>query len=46
MGRPLADFVKHNCDGRNQELAVRHDLNIAVDPEILKIIQASTAVST
>jgi hypothetical protein len=34
------------CRTRNEELASRQDLNIAIDPEILKVIQQSTAIST
>ena len=31
---------------RNEELASRQDLNIEIDPEILRVIHASTAIST
>ena len=31
---------------RNEQLAERQDLNIEIDPKILAIIQASTAIST
>ena len=31
---------------RNERLVDRHDLNIAIDPEILQVIQNSSAVAT
>ena len=33
-------------ENRNESLAERQDMNIAIDPEIMQIIQNSTAVST
>ena len=33
-------------DERNAELAERQDFNVAIDPEILDVIQSSTAIST
>ena len=46
IGRPFADFVRLRIENRNESLAERQDMNIAVDPEIMQIIQNSTAVST
>ena len=46
IGDDLAAFVKAHVHERNTELAERRDLNIAIDPEMLAVIQASSAVST
>jgi hypothetical protein len=41
----MSDFIRHQCDERNVELAQKNDLNISVDPEILNVIRNSTAIS-
>ena len=46
IGAPIANFVRQRVDERNQELAERQDFNVAIDPEILSVIKASTAIST
>ena len=46
VGAPFGDFVRERIEARNTGLADRRDLNVAIDPEILQVIQASTAVST
>jgi hypothetical protein len=46
IGKPFSDFTRHQCQVRNEELATKNDLNIQIDPEILKVIQASSAIST
>ena len=46
IGEDLAAFVKTHVHDRHRELAERRDLNIAIDPEVLAVIQASSAIST
>lgn len=46
IGKPLAEFIRGRIETRNLSLAQRQDLNVAVDPEILEVIKASTAVAT
>ena len=46
IGAPIASFVRQRVDERNTQLAERQDFNVAIDPEILDVIQNSTAVST
>ena len=46
IGEDLAAFVKTHVFERHRELAERRDLNIAIDPEVLAVIQASSAIST
>ena len=46
IGAEIAAFVRDRVDQRNEQLTERNDLNVAVDPEILDVIRASTAVST
>ena len=46
IGEDVADFVKAQVHERHERLAERCDLNVAVDPEMLAVIQASSAVST
>ena len=46
IGEDVADFVKAQVHERHERLAERRDLNVAVDPEMLAVIQASSAVST
>ena len=46
VGEPFQEFVRERIEQRNRDLAVRHDLDVAVDPEIMAVIQNSTAVST
>jgi hypothetical protein len=40
------EFVRSNIETRNESLADRRDLNVAIDPDILEVIRTSTAVST
>ena len=46
IGNEFAQFVRQRIEERNESLADRQDLNVAIDPEILEVIRASTAVST
>ena len=46
IGQEFADFVRSAVDNRHEKLAMRHDMAVEVDPEILAVIQASTHVST
>ena len=46
IGNDFTDFVRSQIEQRNLKLADRNDLNVDVDPEILAVIQNSTAVST
>ena len=46
IGAPIASFVRQRVDERNTQLAERQDFNVAIDPEILDVIQNSTAIST
>lgn len=46
IGEPFSSFVRERSEERNESLAERQDLNIAIDPEILQIIKSSTAIST
>ena len=46
IGEDVAAFVKAQVHERHERLAERRDLNIAIDPEMLAVIQASTAIST
>ena len=46
IGEDVAAFVKAQVLERHERLAERRDLNIAIDPEMLAVIQASTAIST
>lgn len=46
IGKPFKDFVNSQCNERNEKLATREDVNIAIDPEILQVIRGSTQVST
>ena len=46
IGERFSDFVRAHCEARNTELADKCGLNIEVEPEILKVIQSSTAVAT
>ena len=46
IGSDFGDFVRAQIEQRNTKLADRNDLNVDVDPEILAVIQNSTAVST
>jgi len=38
--------VRERSEERNESLAERQDLNIAIDPEILEVIKSSTSIST
>ena len=46
IGSPFAAFVREKIESRNEDLAARQDLNVAVDPDILEVIRASSAIST
>ena len=46
IGQPFLDFVKAQIAERNERLAFDDNRNIAIDPEILRIVRSSTAVST
>ena len=46
IGSDFADFVRAQIEQRNMKLADCNNLNVDVDPEILAVIQNSTAVST
>ena len=46
IGEPFQQFVRERSDERNETLAEKQDLNIAIDPEILEVIKNSTAIST
>ena len=42
IGKPFGDFVRERIDMRNEELADKEDMNVAIDPEFLEIIKASS----
>ena len=46
IGADFAEWIRARVDSRNESLTNRHDLNIAIDPEILSVIRASSAVAT
>ena len=46
IGQPFTDWVRAQIEERNSGLANRHDMNVEIDPEIMQVIQNSTAVST
>ena len=46
IGRDFADFVRGAIEARNEHVANKQNLHVEVDPEILAVINASTAVST
>jgi hypothetical protein len=37
--------VKIRCDERNERILDKNNLNVAIDPEILEVIENSTSVS-
>ena len=45
IGDEFSRFVQEQCELRNQEFANNNGLNIQIDPEILRIVQASSAVA-
>ena len=46
VGGQFKQWVSNEIDKRNEEVATKGNLNIAVDPEIAKAFQNSTAVSS
>ena len=46
IGEPFVNFVRSRVEFRNDSLALRHDMNVEIDPEIMDIIMGSTAMST
>ena len=46
IGEPFTDWVRAQIEERNSGLADRNDMNVEIDPEIMQVIQNSTAVST
>ena len=44
--QPFTDWVRAMIEERNHKLAEKQDLNVEIDPDIMAVIQASTAVST
>ena len=46
IGREFSDFVRGEIEARNENVAKRQNLHVEIDPEILAVINASTAVST
>jgi hypothetical protein len=39
-------LVKIGCDERNERIVDKNNLNVAIDPDILEVIENSTSVST
>ena len=46
LDAPFAEWTRRMCNERNEGLADRQDLNIAIDPDIMRAFQQSTAIST
>ena len=46
VGRPFADWVQEQINGRNEKLANDHNLMIELDPEIAAAFKASTQISS
>jgi hypothetical protein len=46
IGQPFTDWIRAQIEDRNTGLASRHDMNVEIDPDIMEVIQNSTAVST
>ena len=46
VGKPFADWVDNVVNERHQNVAEKNDLMIAMDPEIAKAFQESTAISS
>jgi hypothetical protein len=46
LGQPFRRFIDQAVQSRNEELATKDNNSIAIDPEILAVINKSTAVST
>ena len=38
------NFVRSRVEFRNDSLALRHDMNVEIDPEIMDIIMGSTGL--
>ena len=45
VGQRYADWVKRKIQERNEKRKSEREMSIAMDPEIMKIFQASTSVS-
>ena len=46
VGKPFADWALARMEARNQQLMAKHDMAILMDPEVLRIFNASTHVSS
>ena len=46
IGSDFTDWIKSCVSARNDSMAEKRDMNVAIDPEILAVIRASNAVST
>ena len=46
VGKPFADWVHARMEARNQQMVDKHDMAILMDPEVLRIFNASTHVSS
>ena len=46
VGEPFTKWVKKQVQARHAKVAVQNDLMIQMDPEIAKVFQQSTAVSS
>ena len=46
VGKPFADWVQAHMEARNQQLVEKHDMAIIMDPEVLRIFNASSHVSS
>ena len=46
IGSAFTDWIKSCVSARNDSMAEKRDMNVAIDPEILAVIRASNAVST
>jgi hypothetical protein len=46
VGKPFSDWVDDLVNDRHQGVADKNDLMIAMDPEIAKAFQESTAISS
>ena len=46
VGKAFGDFIKKRIEARNQKVAVKKDLFIAMDNAVAAAFQASTAVSS
>ena len=46
VGKPFTDWIDARVNERHEKRAMENNLNIQMDPEIARIFQQSTAVST